>query len=107
MADQTVSKSEDPVTERPLTSADVLDLATIIAAVQRDRLVRRVIDGQVFAGNARHLVASPTGVCTPGHVDDVRACYLRVTLLGSGVDAFWPVMEVVEALRNGEATFRR
>lgn len=90
-----------------LTAADVLVLARIVEAAQRECMVQRVNDDVpdgFVVGTVRHLVTSSETYATPGAGDDIRDCLLRVTLRG-GLDVCWPVPELMEQLRAGEARF--
>lgn len=85
-----------PVPRAPLTAGDVIALHAIVDAAARGLTVARVADvpdGMVW-GTARHLVTDESGRAFPHAGDDVRDCLLRVTLV-SGMEAFWPVAELV------------
>lgn len=84
----------------PLTVADVVSLAAIVDAAARGVRVARVSDFDdgtgdgVVWGTARHIVADDQTAAFPAASDDVRDCWLRVTL-STGMEAFWPVEDLV------------
>jgi hypothetical protein len=77
-------------------------MAEIVNAAHKGAKVHRVdisVSDGVVTGTARHLVTSPELPIFPGRDDDIRDCFLRVTLT-SGFEAFWLVSDLVTDLRN-------
>lgn len=74
-----------------MTVSDAIRAAEVIRAAQGNKLVARLIDGEVFTGTARS-VGTDTGMIA--HKEDVRDCFLRVTL-HSGTDTYWPMRELM------------
>jgi hypothetical protein len=83
----------------PLHQAEVLDLAEIINCAHNHQRVGRIIGDRDYFGTARHVVKSPDNYGFPGRLDDVRDCYLRVTL-DSGMDVAWPVSDLLDELHG-------
>ena len=84
-----------------LSTGDVFTLYRILKSITAgNKRVARAIDGAVFKGTPRHLSdaegrAMPVGT-------DVRDAYLRVTLDGSGADAYWPMRDLMAEEGSGE-----
>lgn len=81
-----------------LTHGALTALSMIAGAAEGNHRVGRTIDGTVFTGTARSI----------GDADgrslrqrDVRDGYLRVTLDGGGVDAYWPVVDLMGEVHEG------
>ncbi len=85
------------MTERILTISEAVDLGAIVSATNWSR-VARLIDGHVHVGTARSIGDENGNFA--GRNDDVRDCYLRVTL-DTGFEAFWLVSELMGEVRSG------
>ena len=84
----------------PLSLAETIALGSIIDAAGRCAPVARLLDsGDICYGQARS-VGRQSGAFLRRD-DDVRDAYLRVTLR-SGLEAFWPLHELVGQLEAGE-----
>lgn len=81
--------------DRVLTVSEAVGLGMIMQAAQRGAVVARVMDvPDGFVWGTARSVGDERGVfARPG--EDVRDCFLRVTL-SSGFEAFWPVTVLVE-----------
>jgi hypothetical protein len=86
---------------RSLTSAEILKLARVVTAVNDEQLVTRVIEGEGYVGTARHIVTGPDDYLLPSGPHDIRDLFVRVTLVGTGTDAVWPVSELLAAMDEG------
>ncbi|KOV84752.1 hypothetical protein [Nocardia sp. NRRL S-836] len=91
----------------PLTTVDVMNLASIVRAARAGSLVQRADDrapdGRVV-GTVRHLVTNAETCELLVAAADIRTSLLRATL-HSGTDVFWPVPELLVAMTNGEVRF--
>jgi hypothetical protein len=82
-------------TDRVLNVRDAVALGQIVSCMKGRGQVARLVDGNVLVGTARS-VGDENGNFA-AQLDDVRDCYLRVTLR-SGFEAFWPVSELVQEM---------
>jgi len=90
----------DTAAVRVLSLNDLVLLGEIARAAAGCRRVRRLIDGdRLVEGTARSIGDERGNFLASG--EDVRDGYLRVTLT-SGLEAFWPVMDLVAAMNAGE-----
>lgn len=88
------------MTHSPLTLRDVAALRPIIDMAHNGLKVKRLVNDEIVVGIARHIVISPDNYGFPGSNDDIRDCYLRVTLI-SGMDVAWPVSELMADVQRG------
>lgn len=83
-----------------LTASDAAAVYAVIdAAAGGKKVARADDDGNVTYGTARSLCGDATGGFLGGR-DDVRDCYLHVTLT-TGFEAFWPVRELMPMVMSG------
>jgi hypothetical protein len=88
--------------ERPtLSTFGVQALFKIVDASRNERGVRRLVDGYVVDGTARHLVVDADDFRFPREDTDVRDTYLRVTLPAGG-DTAWLVADLISETASGD-----
>jgi hypothetical protein len=93
------SERGNGVTVKLLTISDVVSLATIVsAAIHTQRCARAMDNGDVVYGTARSIGDENGNFAGPN--DDIRDCYLRVTL-ESGWEAFWTVASLMDEVGSG------
>jgi hypothetical protein len=83
-----------------LTAADASAIAGVLQAATTNAKVGRLVNGKVFSGTARAIVADTNGARL-GNDDDLRNGYLWVTLR-VGWEVFWPVRDLMAQYRTGE-----
>lgn len=93
----------------PLTERGAEALYRLMAV--RGELIQFVreddADGFIFEGTARHFVRTADDFAFPRGQDDVRDCFLRITLI-SGMDVTLPVAEAARLVMSGQlAAVRR
>ncbi len=82
-----------------LTLRDAAALGRIVtAAMEHQRVARGMDNGKVIYGTARSIGDQAGNFATDA--DDVRCCFLRVTTT-TGLEAFWPTRELIEAMHDG------
>jgi hypothetical protein len=93
-------KRKEALMSDVLSIDDANDLQTILTAAQRCAKVARAFGGgEVIYGTARSIGTQAGAFLTSE--DDVRNGYLRVTTQ-SGLEAFWPVRELMREAGSGE-----
>jgi len=84
---------------QPLTLSYAIDLAAIIGAALEKKQVTRVLDDYLAVEGIARSIGDNRGVFIKEN-EDVRGSFLRVTTL-AGLEVFWYVPDLVEALRKG------
>jgi hypothetical protein len=79
------------ITDRKLSTADVIALGEIIQAAASELKVMRMIDGQVFEGTARS-VTDEAGLIHREQFD-IRDAYLQVS--NNFVQMYWPIADLM------------
>lgn len=83
------------MTDRPLTVTTAIRLSDIVEAALLGRKVGRLVHDDVVEGIARSIGDQQGNYASS--FADVRDCHLRVTTTG-GLEAFWPVAELLDEL---------
>jgi hypothetical protein len=82
----------------PLTPGEVYGLADVMRALMHNAKVRRYMPGgEIAEGTLRYL----SGDNDSPRPDDVRDCYVRVTLV-NGFETWWPITEIARQSQIGE-----
>lgn len=88
-----------------LRPSDVVILHDIISAGQHYGHVIRLIDGKRVEGTVRGLRENVDGT-GDGINSDVRDMYLHVTSLSGITQLYWPIRDVMQAIRESECVVR-
>lgn len=88
-----------------LRPSDVVILHDIISAGQHNGHVIRLIDGRRVEGTVRGLREHADGTGNAINAD-VRDLYVHVTPLSGPSQLYWPVREVMQAIRDSECIVR-
>lgn len=83
---------------RILTTTDAVHLSMVLDAAQRNAHVARLTNALVVRGTARSIGDAVGNFA--GASQDVRDCYLRVTV-SPGIEAFWLVSELMAEIPDG------
>lgn len=87
----------------PLTFADITHLATLTEMVNNGSRVKYLsaATDDVVTGTVRSFSTTAEDTLRPGTHDDIRNCYVRITM-SSGFDVYLPVMEIVHLISRRE-----